>query len=31
MEVLTGNLQKLDQGVICIAVFGLVSREERLL
>jgi uncharacterized protein len=28
MEVLTGNLQKLDQGVICIAAFGLVSRGK---
>ena len=28
MDVLTGNLQKLDQGVICIAAFGLVSRGK---
>jgi small GTP-binding protein len=28
MDVLTGSLQKLDQGVICIAAFGLVSRGK---
>lgn len=28
IDVLTGNLQKLDQGVICIAAFGLVSRGK---
>jgi uncharacterized protein len=28
MDALTGSLQKLDQGVICIAAFGLVSRGK---